>query len=291
MIDYDTLFCFVHDFCKAFVDWWKKLLLQKAGGKKKRSRETHLHLSEIVTIMLAYHESGYRCFKDYDHFVCLHHCKEFPRLISYDRFTALMKRTFGIVLMMLVALRGEATDIMFADSTPYAVCKAVRRYTHKVFKGLAALSKNSVGWFYGLKLHFLFNDKGEIVRLSVTPGDVDDRKGLKGLLKDLIAKIFGDRGYLGQKFFEELWKEGIHMVTRIRKNMKNKLMSLWDRFYLGKRMTVESIFSSIKSCGTFEHSRHRNVVNAFCHIFCALISYQLRPIKPMFRNDLKEIKA
>lgn len=289
MIDYDVLFCFVDDFCAAFVNWWKKTLLQGSKERSTRDRATQLHLSEIITIMLAYHESGYRCFKDYYRFVLLHHRKEFPHLVSYDRFVSLMKRTFGILMMMFAALRGKPTDIMFVDSTPYAVCKAVRRYSHKVFEGMAALSKNSVGWFYGLKLHFLFNDKGEIVRLSITPGNVDDRKGLKGILSGLMAKIFGDRGYLGKKFFEELWKQGIYMVTRIRKNMKNKLMSLWDRFYLGKRMTVESIFSSLKSCGTFEHSRHRNVVNAFCHIFCALISYQLRPLKPLFKPDFTEI--
>ena len=175
MIDYDVLFCFVDDFCKAFSDWWQKTLLQASPGKVTRNRSTHLHLSEIITIMLAYHESGYRCFKDYYRFVLLHHRKEFPHLVSYDRFVSLMKRTFGILIMLFAALRGKPTDIMFVDSTPYAVCKAVRRYNHKVFKGIAALSKNSVGWFYGLRLHFLFNDKGEIVRLRITPGNVDDR--------------------------------------------------------------------------------------------------------------------
>ncbi len=165
-----------------------------------------------------------------------------------------------------------------------------RKCSHKVFEGLAALSKNSLGWFYGLKLHFLFNDKGEIVRLSITPANVDDRKGLKGLLGGLMGKLFADRGYRGKDFFEELWNQGLQVINRIRKNMKNKLMPLWDRFYLDKRMTVESIFSSIKSCGTFEHSRHRNAINAFCHIFCALIAYQLRPLKPTFREDLKGIE-
>ena len=291
LIDYDVLFCFVDDFCKAFVQWWQKMLVKGEGETKKRDRATRLHLSEIITIMLAYHASGYECFKDYYAYVLFHHRKEFPNLVSYDRFVALMKRTFGIVMMLFASLRGEPTDIMFADSTPYAVCKTARRYGHKVFEGLAALSKNSIGWFYGMKLHFLFNAKGEILRLSITPADVDDRKGLKGLLQGLMGKIFAHRGYLGKDFFETLWKEGIQIMTRIRKNMKNKLMPLWDRFYLDKRMTVESIFSSLKSCGTFEHSRHRNVLNAFCHIFCALIAYQLRPIKPLFRADLKEIQT
>ncbi|MBN9342767.1 MAG: hypothetical protein BGO76_07825 [Caedibacter sp. 38-128] len=93
-----------------------------------------------------------------------------------------------------------------------------------------------------MKLHFIFNDKGSIARLSITPADVDDRKGLKSPIKDLMGKMFGDRGYLGEDFFKDLWSQGIQMVTKIRKNMKNKLISLWDRFYLNKRMTVETIF-------------------------------------------------
>lgn len=291
MVDYDSLFCFVDDFSKAFVGWWQKSLLKCSAQWKKRNRSTRLHLSEIITIMIGYHESGYRCFKDYYAYVLKYHLREFPKLVNYDRFVALMKRTMPVVLMLFAALRGEPTDIFFADSTPYAVCKMARKCSHKVFEGLAALSKNSLGWFYGLKLHFLFNDKGEIVRLSITPANVDDRKGLKGLLGGLMGKLFADRGYMGKDFFEELWNQGLQGITRIRKNMKNKLMPLWDRFYLDKRMTVESIFSSIKSCGTFEHSRHRNVINAFCHIFCALIDYQLRPLKPTFREDLQGIEG
>lgn len=289
MIDYAVLFCFVDDFCKAFTGWWRKTLLEGCGEKKRRNRATQLHLSEIITIMIGYHESGYRCFKDYYRYVFYYHRADFPKLVSYDRFVALMKRTFGVVMMLFAALRGEPTEIMFADSTPYAVCKAIRRYSHKVFDGFAELSKNSIGWFYGLKLHFLFNAKGEIVKFSITPGNVDDRKGLKGMLQGLMEKIFADRGYLGKQFFEDLWQEGIHLVTRVRKNMKNKLMPLWDRFYLDKRMTIETIFSSIKSCGTFEHSRHRNVTNAFCHILTALIAYQLRPLKTAFQPETKTL--
>ena len=290
MIDYDTLFCFVDDFCQSFCVWWEKRLLEGYRKKKLRNRSTHLTLSEILTIMIAYHESGYRCFKDYYRFVLSHHRLEFPRLVSYERFVVLMKRSLPGVVMLFAVLRGEATDILFADSTPYVVCKAVRRYTHKVFEGLAALSKNSVGGFYGLKLHFVFNATGSIVRLRITPGNVDDRKGLKGILSGLTGKIFGDRGYLGKSFFEDLWKQGLQRVTRLRKNMKNKLMELWERFYWDKRMTIESIFSSLKSCGTFEHSRHRNIGNAFCHIFTALIAYQIRPTKPTFKDNLKKIK-
>jgi hypothetical protein len=128
MIDYDTLFCFVDDFCKAFEGWWTDKLLEGGCGKQRRHRSTHLSLSEILTIMVAYHDSGYRCFKDYYRFVLVYHRSEFPRLVSYERFVVLMKRSLPVVVMLFAALRGDPTDILFADSTPYAVCKAVRRF-------------------------------------------------------------------------------------------------------------------------------------------------------------------
>jgi len=188
--------------------------------------------------------------------------------------------------MLLYALRGKATTIHFADSTPYRVSHVARRFNHKVFKGLAALSKHSLGWFYGLKIHLVVNEMGEITRLLITPGNVDDRKGLRQMVSGLCGKIFGDRGYIGARLFKDLFSEGLQLITRLRRNMKNILMDLTDKVLLGRRMVMETIFSSIKSCHTFEHSRHRNVENAFCHILTAFIAYQLRPIKPGFLTQL-----
>ena len=225
-----------------------KSLLKCSAQWKTRNRSTQLHLSEIITVMIEYHESGYRCFKDYYAYVLKYHLAEFPKLVSYERFIALMKRTMPVVFMLFAALRGKPTNILFADSTPYAVCKTARKYGHKVFGGLAALSKNSMGWFYGLKLHFLFNYKGEIVCLRITPAYVDYRKGLKGLIGSLMGrKLFIDRGYLGKDFFEELWNQGLQVITRLRKNMKNKLMPLWDRFYLDKRMTLYAVYQRFRN--------------------------------------------
>ena len=277
MHDTTELFCFVYDFCSVFELWWHKQLV--CCGVIKRNRPCKIHLCEIVTLMIMYHESGMKCFKSFYFHVLKHHSRDF-NLVCYDRFVALVKRALPVIVMLLYALMGEHTFIKFVDSTPYRVCKYSRRFQHRVFKGLAASSKNSLGWFYGLKLHFVFNAYGEIIRLAITPANVDDRVELKQMAKGLFGKLFGDRSYLGAALFRELFEDGLQLITRLRRNMKNILMSTHDKLCLGKRMVVESIFSSIKSCGTFEHSRHRNVANAFCHIFTALISYQLRELKP-----------
>jgi hypothetical protein len=144
-----------------------------------------------------------------------------------------------------------------------------------VFKGLASKSKTSTGWFFGLKLHFIFNLKGEIVRCVITPGNVDDRTPVADMIKDIFGKLFGDRGYISKDKFQTWLQQGVKMVTGIKKNMKNKLMDFGEKILLRRRGFVETIFSSIKSLHTFEHSRHRSTLNAFCHMFSALIAYSI----------------
>jgi hypothetical protein len=98
--------------------------------------------------------------------------------------------------------------------------------------------------------------------------------------------IIGDKGYLSQKLFEDLFKEGITLITKIKKNMKNRLMDLTDKLMLMKHSFIETIFSSIKSLNTFVHHRHRSSHNAFVHLFAALIHYQLRSDKPSLHQLL-----
>ena len=77
------------------------------------------------------------------------------------------------------------------------------------------------------------------------------------------------------------------MFTRVKKNMKNKLMSLIDKMLLFKRALIESVFGKIKLLGKFEHSRHRSVTNASVHMLASLISYQLSDNKPSIESLLQ----
>ncbi|AFB31235.1 transposase DDE domain protein [Rickettsia rhipicephali str. Ect] len=100
------------------------------------------------------------------------------------------------------------------------------------------------------------------------------------MIKNLFGKIFGDRDYISQKLFQQLLEQGVFIVTRVKKNMKNKLRSMLDKILLLKRSLIESIFSKIKLLSKFEHSRHRSVTNAFVHMVAALINYQMSDNKP-----------
>ena len=134
-IDYDSLFCFVDDFYKGFEPWYKKSLL--TCGTKKRNRQCKMSLSEIITILIAFHQSGMSCFKYFYLELMRNYRNLFNYLVHYDRFVALIKLAFPALVCLLKTIEGAVTEYLFIDSTPMAVCHNLRERRHKVFKGLA----------------------------------------------------------------------------------------------------------------------------------------------------------
>lgn len=139
-----------------------------------------------------------------------------------------------------------------------------------------------MGWFYGFKLHLIISDRGEILSFCLTSGNVDDRNEtvMDSLTKEIFGKLFADRGYISQKLFEKLLERDITLVTRAKKNMKNKLMNLYDRLMLRKRTVIESVNDFLKNICNIEHSRHRSVINFLLNLVSALAAYSLLPKKP-----------
>jgi hypothetical protein len=274
------LFVDVDDFCQIFLPIWYKRLL--GDGSKKRLRSGKLSMSEIMTIIIYFHQSRYRDFKSYYiNYVCEHLDHEFPNLVSYERFVILMPTAFGPLSAYLKSLYGRCSGISFVDSTALAVCDNHRIHTNKVFDQVAKRGKGSMGWFYGLKLHLVVNDRGEILACQVTAGNVDDRKPVPNLCKDLFGKLIGDRGYISQALFEQLMETfNIQLVTRIKKNMQNRLMPLVDKLLLRKRAIIESVVDQLKNISQIEHTRHRSPINCFINILAGLISYCHQPKKP-----------
>lgn len=280
------LFCDVDDFCQVFLPKWNQHLL--ASGQKQRQRARSLTVSEIMTILIAFHQSHYRDFKAYYLDQVLKSWRsEFPGLVSYTRFVEYIPSALVPLIMYLRAsCLGDCTGISFIDSTSLDVCLNQRIHSHKVFDGLAARGQTSMGWFFGFKLHLVVNDRGEILQLCITPGNVDDRKPVPGLVRKLFGKLFGDKGYISKslaKTLRELFD--IQLITKLRNNMKNQLMHLSDRILLRHRAIVESIIDQLKNISQIEHSRHRSISNFFVNVLCGLIAYCRKPTKPSLGLD------
>jgi IS5 family transposase len=275
------LFCDVDDFCKEFLPIWTRQLL--ASGQKQRQRARSLALSEIMTILIAFHQSHYRDFKAYYTEQVLKSWRsEFPGLVSYQRFVEYIPSALmPLIVYLRTCCLGQCSGISFIDSTSLDVCLNQRIHSHKVFSGLAARGKTSTGWFFGFKLHLVVNDRGELLEICITPGNVDDRKPVPRLAKKLFGKLFGDKGYISQSLAQTLRQMfDLQLITKLRANMKNQLMPLVDRLLLRKRAIIETIIDQLKNISQIEHSRHRSVSNFFVNVLCGLIAYCRRSLKP-----------
>jgi hypothetical protein len=273
------LFCDVDDFWLAFApEWQQKQLTQ---GTKRRQRVGQLCESEIMTIMIYFHQARYRDFKTYyTRYVQVHLQGEFPHLISYSRFVQLMPRVLVVLCAYLHHCFGQCTGISLIDSTPLAVSHNRRIAQHKTFAGIAQRGKNSVDWFFGFKLHLVVNDCGELLACCLTTGNVDDRRPVPRLVKRLFGKLFGDKGYLSQALFEQLWEQGVQLVTKLKSNMKNRLMDMTDKLLQRQRAVMETIIDQLKNISQIEHTRHRSFANFCVNLICGLIAYSHQPKKP-----------
>jgi len=147
------LFTDIDDFCQWFIPKWEKNQLE--NGHKKRNRPRALSQSEIITIIIHFHQSGYRTFKwFYEKHVCKILKKEFPNRLSYNRFIELLPEVLIPLSCFMQSRCSKGKGIAFVDSTPLRVCKNLRIPHHKTFVNEAGRSKSSTGWFYGFKLHF-----------------------------------------------------------------------------------------------------------------------------------------
>ena len=283
------IFYLCDDFSKEFDKSFKKHILQSDNGKKTRNKPGKLSHSEVMTILISFHLGGYRNLKHYYLFYVSQHLnKEFPKLVSYNRFVELQQQVaFPLVLFLKLCRMGECTGISFVDSTTLKACHIKREKQNKVFSGIATKGKSTTGWFFGFKLHIIINDKGEILSFVITQGNVNDREPLnsESFIKSVFGKLYADRGYISQTLRDILFVDGIHLVTKLRNNMKGGEIPLQDKINLRKRAVIESVNDELKNICQIEHTRHRSFTNFITNLIAGLLAYSFLPKKPSINAE------
>jgi len=281
------IYYLVDEFMKEFNTTINGHSLELKTSKNKRNRAFTMSDSEVITILILFHLKNYRTLKHfYIDFIQKYLIAYFPKTVSYNRFVELQKKVLLPMTLFLKMLRsGECTGISFIDSTPIRVCGNKRIYNHKTFKNIAMVGKSTIGYFYGFKLHIIINDKGEIINFAITSANIDDREPLKNesFINKIAGKLFGDKGYISQELLKNLFVDGIQLITGIKKNMKNQLMSLNDKILLRKRAVIESVNDELKNTCQIEHSRHRSLSNFFSCLISGLLAYSFLPKKPAIK--------
>ena len=278
------IFCQIDDFCNSFDKNCANYFLTCHNTKRKKACK--ISLSEVMTIMVLFHRSEHRTFKYFYLLVIRGHLKSyFPHSVSYPRFVRLMEYALMPLVIFFSGLKGQETGLYYVDSTSIEVCRIKREKNHKVFKGLATKGKNSMGWFFGFKLHLVINNFGEIMSAGLSKANVDDGKPVPKLVESLKGWLFGDKGYLGQTFMEKLKEQSIDIFTKVKKNMAKRVMDTSQKFYLSKRGLIETVIDQLKNICQIEHSRHRKPANAFACIVSGLVAYWFKGRKPSIKQS------
>jgi len=287
------IYYIIDEFCKNFDKATAGCRIPEKTAKKTRKRAYSMSDSEVITIMILFHQSHCRDLKYFYTNHIVNHCKaDFPHPVSYNRFVELQQKALvPMVVFLQMCCLGKCTGVSFIDSTPIRVCHIKREHSHKVFNGLATKGKSTVGWFFGFKLHLVINDKGEIIQFQLSQGNVDDREPLKNkrFHEKIFDKLFADRGYISQNLFEMLFVDNIHLITRLKRNMKNALMLIHDKIILRKRAIIETINDQLKNICQIEHTRHRCFANFISNLISALIAYNLMPKKPSLNLEIIDL--
>ena len=287
------IFFATDNFCNEFKNEFSKLSTHPiSGSKKSRNRATSLCDSEVITLLISFHNGQFRNFKHfYVNYVCVHLKNDFPDLVSYNRFIELSHR-HALVFMLFIqyARKGACTGISFIDSTILRVCHNKRIKRNKVFKSVAEVGKSTMGWFFGFKLHLIINDKGEILSFYLTKGNTDDRdvKTITAMTKEIFGKLFGDKGYISKALSDLLFGNDIQLITQVRRNMKKKALSNEEKILLRKRSVIETVNDELKNICQIEHTRHRSISGFLLNVMGAIAAYSFFPKKPSIKNDVAE---
>ena len=272
-LDKTQIFCDLNDFYLDFEENYAKRL-KLSTDDKRLPCQSRLCLSEVMTIVVLFHGSGYKTFKEfYLNEVLKYWRVDFPKLVSYNRFLELIPWSLLLLSCFLHTRRGKMTGISFIDSTPMEVCHPCRTKTHKVFGDLPKWGKNSVGWYYGFKLHLIVNDQGELLSFQLTAANTYDRKPVLDLTQSIFGKLFGDKGYISRDLLRQLYDKGLKLITRYRNNMNNRLVPLIERILLRKRAIIESVNDQLKNICQVQRTRHRSISNFMVNLLGGLIAY------------------
>lgn len=258
--------------------------------KNSRNRKNRLCLSEIITILINFHLSGFKNFKKYYFYLIKYHLNDFPNLVSYQRFLEIQEQAYLPLMILFQIISAECDGKSYIDSTALSICHVKREYSYKMFKGLAQKNKSTMGWFIGFKLHMIVNQFGHPISFDLTRAKCDDRKVSDSIFNKIFGKLFGDRGYIGKPFFERMQNKMIHIITAIRSNMKPKILNSEDNEDLKKRGIIETTFHILKNHLNMQHTRHRSLKNFAINIITSICAFCFRFIKGFLKNNLNLIE-
>jgi IS5 family transposase len=267
------IFCIVDDLLK-HMEKLMPLGISNKNRKSNKGRHKTWGASIVITLGILeflYHSAEIKAFYNLAEASL---GNAFGKWLSYERYLQLriFYVPYTVLCLWLLMEPLKKAGLYFIDSAPLPVCHIKRASSHKVTAGIARRSKNTKGWFFGLKLHIVVNPAQDIVAFHITPGNVDDRKPLRKLLRKLKGLCVGDAGYVSKKWRKFFLELGLLLLVAPKKNMK-KLMTKSQHGLLKARQIVETVLSVLISRFHIARSLPRSVMGHIANYVYGLLAY------------------
>lgn len=264
-----TLFCIIDDFTH---------LIKQKSLNSKAWRKPTLSSWEVITIVIFWKLLWYTKLK-WIYWHIRNYFHKYFTIPCYKNFVTLAnKHSLEAIQILSILLKINHAwvkqNLYLIDSSKIAVCWNKRIFKHKVAKWFAQKWKSSMWWFYGFKIHIITDSDWNLVRVKVTPWNIDDRNPVMNLAKNLTWILVWDAGYVSQELQQKLKKEWLNFVTAVRKNMK-QLMTKGQHKLLKVRQMVETSFSVLKGSNDLVSSLARSIEWHFARIVYALLAYTI----------------
>lgn len=181
----------------------------------------------------------------------------------------------GLALLLLLLLLGErqGPGTYAIDATAIPVSHHGRRA--KVVRPWAAWGRDSDGhWFFGFKLHAVCDQRGRLVNLRITAGNLADVTQAEALLTQWRGLALADAAYISATLRQKLWELGLFLLTPLRKNLKG-LASPEQLGQIKGRQIIETGFSVLKERLGLLTALPRSLDGYLVHYVLVLLAYQL----------------
>ena len=144
-------------------------------------------------------ESQYYDFADISAFALHRNFYGYFRSQICRLMSALMNLRIYLMILFLKTLLTKDSTEGYIDSTKIDVCH-LKRSKLNCWKISGWILVNG----YGFKLHLVIDINGNIINATILPGNESDIRPVEKLLKNFKGAIFGDKGYISKKLFENL---------------------------------------------------------------------------------------
>jgi len=239
--------------------------------KKKVGRKLALPLEDSISLALFWKKQGVKTKKS------VYEILEIERYCTYKTFVVSINRFLRLALVVLALIlwlnRKDTHPVKHTDATDLPVCLMKNVDHHKTMKGLATLSKNTKGWYYGLKLHLTSDLNRKVLAVKITSANASDRKTFLDLNQGLTGIFVADSGYVSARLEKEFYLENKRiLLTKPLKTMK-KLMTYFQFLLYNTRMTIELNFRNLKLFCGLVTSLPRSVDGYLANYIYSLLAY------------------